>query len=439
MLGLGQLKLLLKQLLKSVGEMKKRILVAAGISMVLVMGMAGIGVAQEGTFGTALQSAARTVTQVFGFQAEEETQEVAEPEQTEETEEQEEVSAPPEPITYPNGFTEGEIRGETPTFSDSKFVPDGLKEAEVDSCATASDYDKCVEDKFVEFWDAQKPAGSDWKEIRFGDSPQFWMKTSTKETRMHQKTMEYLDANMHKHISGLRTPTVNLNTLRWDPAFELENQGYFYYYNEALSNAPLNVVFENPSETISEVRGRLGYDFGSNSTTHGYVEINLDFLPPCTEGNLKLEALVGDIPGTQIQKVSSESIYYSNISQQNCPEAEDPYELDSGFLDLKASTDGGTALVNFSVTANFRVSDFVEILSAELLIAGLDSAQKVEADSISPASGFTEIRFSEEAVYVEKGSYTFFLRIIGTGDSGKLINLHQFENNGESFERKVTF
>ena len=417
--------------------MKKRLSVGAGIAVALVIGMAGIGVAQEGMFGSTLQSVARSVTQAFGFQPQPEPSESSV--ESAVVDQEQEISTPPEPITYPNGFTEGEIRGETPTFSDDKFVPEGLKEAEVDSCATAIDYQKCVDDKFVEFWDAQKPSGSDWREIRFGDAPQFWVKSSTGETRWHQKTIDYLDANMHKHISGLRTPTVSSNTLRLDPAFELGNQGFFYYYNEALSNASTTVVLETSSETISEVRGRLGYDFGSNSTTHGYVEINLDFLPPCTEGNLKLEVLVGDIPGTQIQKVSSKSIYYSNTSQNNCPEAEYPYELDSGFLDLKASTDGGTALVNFSVTANVRVSDFVEILSAELLIAGVDSAQNVKADSISPASGFTEIRFSEEAVYVEKGSYTFFVRIIGTGDSGKLINLYQFENNGESFGRKITF
>lgn len=413
--------------------MKKKILIAVGVSLTLVIGATGAVVAEEGSFTRAADAFSRAVAQVFQTASDDSNTEVSVDEDIElETEDVE-----PQPITYPNGFTEGELDDNgTPRFSSREFVPEGLKESEVDFCATAEDYQKCQDDLFEEFWDAQAPEGSGWREIRFGDAPQIWVNESENVTKWHQLTELYLKENMHLHVTDINEPYISGNYLVWDPSFELDNQDFFYHLNSKLESSKVKIVYKTSAGSESYDQGLLAKDLGVTAKNIATLRLGLEALPQCTEGNVYLQIVTP--PSAKSILMTSEPTYFSNISQGDCQDAQQTFSINGGTFSLSSSLMGNQLFdVEISASVEMLVSDFADITESKLLVAtpegeGLEFPASV---SQTAPNRYQIVASASKQLLLQQGNHTVFLSVVGSSGAGDLVKIANFINEGT--ENKV--
>ena len=190
---------------------KKRLLLSGALAAVLVLVSVGLSSAQEGGLRNFTESALRLVSNALNPSQEE----VVEAEQGVEETTVITVKPDPAPITYPNGFTEGDVLESSgvPTYSAPEFVPtgpDAPKEGEINPCVTEPDIYECEARLYRESWERERPEGPDWVDVELTDDeflgwyvPPLWVNSVTGETRASQQTSYYLYHNAHNHATGI--------------------------------------------------------------------------------------------------------------------------------------------------------------------------------------------------------------------------------------------
>lgn len=406
--------------------MKSKILISVGVSLALAIGATGVVVAEEGSFTRAADAFSRAITQVFQTEDDSNQEDLVDEDVEPETEESQ-----PDPITYPNGFTEGELDDNgTPRFSSEEFVPEGLKEAEVDFCATADDYEKCQDDLFREYWDAQAPEGPGWREIRFGDAPQLWVNDRENITKWHNMTEMYLQENMHLHVTDIKEPYVNGNNLVWDSQFELDNQNFFFHMNSQLENSKVTLVYETSSMSQSYDKGTLSGDLGVSAASL-HLSMSLGELPECTEGNLYLQIVTPQAANSIL--MTSGPKYFSNISQDNCQDVQPTFSISKGELSLESTLLGNQLFdLNISASIELSVSNVADITGSQLLIATPDGPGIEFPASLSQTatSSYQIISRASRQLSLQHGDYTVFLSVGGSNGAGDLLRLTKFSHDG---------
>lgn len=415
-------------------HLKSRIIISVGVSVALATGAASAVVAEEGSFTRAADAFSRAITQAFQTEDYSNQEELVaedvefEPEEVEP--EPEEIE--PEPITYPNGFTEGELDDNgTPRFSSEEFVPEGLREAEVDFCATADDYEKCQDYIFQKEWHSQAPEGPGWREIRFGDAPLLWVNDRENITKWHNKTEMYLQENMHLHVTGIKEPYINGDYLVWNPRFELDNQNFFYNLNSQLESSKVTMIYETSGGSETYSQGTLSGELGVSAKNLSYLRIGLGILPKCTEGNLYLQIVTP--PSANSISMTSGPKYFSNISQSSCQEFQPAFSIEGGSVTIRTSPIGSQLFdVDLSASVEMQTSDFTDIAQAKLLIARPEGAGiEVSASVSQTAANSYQIRANaSKELLLQQGNHTIFLSVAGSNGAGDLVRLTSFGNNG---------
>lgn len=406
-------------------------MISVGVSLAIVIGATGVVVAQEGSFTRVADAFSRAVVQVFQGEGDSNPEEVVaegtEPEPNE---------PEPEPITYPNGFTEGELDDNgTPRFSSDEFVPEGLKEAEVDFCATADDYEKCQEDLFQQDWDSNAPEGPGWREIRFGDAPQIWVNDRENVTKWHNRTELYLREKMHLHVTDIKEPYVNGDYLVWDPSFDLDNQNFYYPLNSELEKSKVTMIYETSGGSESYSQGTLGGELGVTAESLATLRISLGTLPECTEGNLYLQIVTP--PSANSISMTSAPKYFSNTSSGNCQGAQPTFSMNGGSLNLRTSPIGNQLFdVDISASVEMQTSDFTEIIQAKLLIAMPEGAGVEVPASVSQTApnSYQIVASMSNELFLQQGNHTVFLSVGGSNGAGDLVRLASFRNNGTGIQ-----
>ena len=271
------------------------LLSVAVAAMLAILGV-GVGSAQEGGVAEFAKSVAAAFASPFTSSSDE--AQLDEPAEVEVT-----AKRDPAPITYPNGFTEGQLdESGVPVYSDKEFVPtgdDAPKEGEIDPCATSADYQKCIDKSFDDEWKSEKPEGAGWDEIKIGDAPVIYRNKSLNTSKTHASTVRYLDENMHRFVTGVDTETRltgvrefgSMGTIGWETFFQLS--GYDFYWG---MNSELTVSFEaefvrtdgsiinlvNP-DGVEELNGIV---FSGESVPNHYFEFPIYYLDACDSGQI---------------------------------------------------------------------------------------------------------------------------------------------------------
>lgn len=190
---------------------RKRTLIAAALAAVVVLTTFGVGSAQEGGLRNFTESAFRLVSDALNPSPEQ----VIEADQEVDEATVITVKPDPAPITYANGFTEGDVLESSgvPTYSAPEFVPtgpDAPKEGEISPCVKEPDIQECEARLYRESWERERPEGPDWVDLELTDDeffgwyvPPLWVNSVTGETRASQRTSYYLYHNAHKHATGI--------------------------------------------------------------------------------------------------------------------------------------------------------------------------------------------------------------------------------------------
>lgn len=292
---------------------KKRALIASALAAVVVLTTFGVGSAQEGGLRNFTESALRLVSNALNPSQEE----VVEAEQ--EVEETTDITVKPDPapITYPNGFTEGDVLESSgvPTYSAPEFVPtgpDAPKEGEIDPCITSDDYDACIQKSFDDYWEGQKPEGEGWEEIRIGEAPVMWYNQDLNTLVSHSKFGEYMEANMHEFVTGAQ-PDVTLSSYRdpdgylrmsltWYALMQLSDYDYYHPMNQAFAwEASFRAVLVMESGERLNLHNPYNEEFVPNEmylsevpTSNWVFNWQLPWLEPCTSGMIESSILVTD-------------------------------------------------------------------------------------------------------------------------------------------------
>lgn len=301
------------KLFLSLGEngdkMKKKLLVILAASGALVITLSSVGIAQEGSFTSFVSSVSRTFENIVAPNPQEQNAQDEEVSEADESEESAQETSPP--VTYDNGFTEGDVieSSGVPTYSSKEFVPDGPdapKEGEINPCVKEASIEQCELDIFNESWQREKPEGSNWEEVHFDDVflgypvPPMWENSETGETYIPNQTRLYLTENIHKHATGLIpnaasgvfiSSEYDFPVIRFSPIFSVKGTQAENWANEAMFPMELSAVF------TSQVSGRdivleqefptIQYSAESFGATSSLIT-GLQTLTPCDEGEISI-------------------------------------------------------------------------------------------------------------------------------------------------------
>lgn len=293
---------------------KKQALTSIGIASVLALTTVGVGAAQEGGLGVFAESTFRLMSNVF------DSSEEVSVEANEKSTGSSDVTVKQDPIprTYSNGFTEGDVLESSgvPTYSSREFVPSGPdapKEGEIDPCVISDDYNACLQKSFDDYWESERPEGEGWEEIRIGNAPAMWWNKDLNTLKKHATVDEYLEANMHKYVSGAEqgvtlSPTEtrpNGNpsySIRWQAFMQLSRYDYYHPMNQTLAErAFFRAVFVAEGGERINLFNPDNRKFLSNTQPLNDVryenwlfQYTFDFLSPCSKGVIESSVILTD-------------------------------------------------------------------------------------------------------------------------------------------------
>jgi hypothetical protein len=275
------------------------VLLSVAVAAILALLGVGVGSAQEGGVAEFAKSVAAAFASPFTSSSDE--AQLDEPAEVEATAERE-----PAPITYPNGFTEGQLdeRG-APVYSDKKFVPtgeDAPKVGEIDPCATSADYQKCIDKSFDDEWKSEKPEGAGWDEIKIGDAPVIYRNKSLNTSKTHASTLKYLDENMHRFVTGVNTETrlgfggpqdgAPIAKIVWETEFQMSGYDYYHEMNSELGAMSFRAAFITTDGYIWDLANWSGNDAANGvlitaeDVPNRYFEFPIYYLDACSSGQI---------------------------------------------------------------------------------------------------------------------------------------------------------
>lgn len=290
--------------------LKSRIIVVLATSVFLIVGSASIGIAQEGGFTSFISSVARTFENIVTPSAQ--VQAPQDEEESEAHESNESVQEIEPPVTYDNGFTEGDVveSSGVPTYSSEEFVPDGPgapKEGEINPCVKEASIEQCELEIFNESWQREKPEGANWEEVHFDDVflgypvPPMWVNSDTKQTVVPQQTLYYLKYNVHKHATSIsRQNSFSVfyseqwgsDIVRFIPMFQVKGTSHLEIANEEMFPMEAEAFFTSEitgeTQKISDASVEI-IEYPPNAYygwERDFVLGDLRHLTPCDKGTI---------------------------------------------------------------------------------------------------------------------------------------------------------
>jgi hypothetical protein len=286
--------------------MKKKAALALSVSAFLIVASTSVGIAQEGGLGGVVDRVVKAVSENFGPVAEEADSEAA----SQEAFDAESPSLIAPPVTYENGFTEGDVLDSSgvPTYSSKEFVPtgpDAPKQGEINPCVTKPDIQACEAAIYRESWERERPDGSEWTDLKLTDEiflanyvPPLWINSVTGETRASQQTSYYLYHNAHKHATSIPEPIIftpgagSPPLVRFTPQFSIENTSYIASATQDMYPMVFTAKLKNLGTAeefvIWQPNTELFYDAGLRNRSVDLGSLYDVYAPACSKVTVEL-------------------------------------------------------------------------------------------------------------------------------------------------------